>query len=149
MDGLYQLQFMLQQENFMCRLDLKVAYFSVPWSKYSRNMTQFQLMASKLYKFLCLCLVLGTAPRIFFKTFESSYINTLDTEHKDNNLPRQHASFREYSQRDSNGQRYSNFPVTACGLCSKSKKICIDTNLKAIIFKSNSRFDLTNIATDP
>lgn len=117
----------------MCKLDLKDAYFWVPLSKDYSNMIQFP-WSGNLYKFLCLCFVLVPAPRMFLKTFESSYINIVDTEHKDNDLPRRLASFKDDSRRDFNGQGPSNHPVRASGLCS-------------IFFKTNSRFN--HIVTGP
>ena len=41
MEGLHYLKFMLQQKHYMCELDLKDSYFSVPLSKKSRKMIRF------------------------------------------------------------------------------------------------------------
>ena len=66
MEGLHYLKVMLQQGDYMCKLDLKDPYFSVPLHKDSKKMIRFQ-WSGNLYEFLCLCFGLGPAPRIFTK----------------------------------------------------------------------------------
>ena len=63
--------------------------------------------------------------------------------------PKRYASFREGSQRGYNGRGYSNFSVTASGLCYKSEKSVLTPSQRNIIFSFNSRFNNINIATDP
>lgn len=58
----------------------------------------------------------------------------MDTEHKDNNLTRRLASFKDDSRINFNGQGPSNHPVRASGLYSN-------------FFKTNSRFN--HIVTGP
>ena len=53
----------------MCKLDMKNAYFSVPLLRNCRDKVRFH-QSGKLYEFLCLCFVLGPAPRIFTKILE-------------------------------------------------------------------------------
>ena len=66
MEGLNLLQNMLQKGDYMCKLDLKDAYFCVPLKKESRKYVRFQWEGT-LYEFLCLCFGLGPAPLIFTK----------------------------------------------------------------------------------
>ena len=56
----------LQKGDYMCKIDLKDAYFNVPLHKDSRKLVRF-LWAGNLYKFLCLCFGLRPAQRIFTK----------------------------------------------------------------------------------
>ena len=65
-EGLYCLKRLLQNGDYMCKIDLKDAYFSVLLSKDSRKLVRFQWEGS-LYEFLCLCFKLNTAPRAFTK----------------------------------------------------------------------------------
>ena len=67
MESLHYLRYMLQQGEYMCKLDIKYANFSVPLHRNSRDKVRFQWSA-KLYELLCLCFGLGPAPRIFTKT---------------------------------------------------------------------------------
>ena len=57
---------MLQQGNYMWKIDLKDAYFSVPLHKESQKYIRFQ-WKGRLYQFLCLCFGLAPAPRFFTK----------------------------------------------------------------------------------
>ena len=53
-------------KNYVCKIDLKDAYFSIPVHKDSRKAVRF-LWAGNLHEFLYLCFGLGPAPRIFTK----------------------------------------------------------------------------------
>ena len=64
MEGLHCLKFLLEQDDLLCKIDLKEAYFSVSLNKNSQKFGIFQ-WSSNLYEFLCLCFGLGLAPRIF------------------------------------------------------------------------------------
>ena len=61
MEGLSQLKHLIQEKDWMCKLDLKDAYFSV-----ERKFVRFQWKGT-LYEFMCLCFELFPAPRVFKK----------------------------------------------------------------------------------
>ena len=64
MEGLHCLQNILEKRDYMWKLDLKDASFSVPLNPASRKLERF-LRTKKLYEFFCLCFGLDPAPRIF------------------------------------------------------------------------------------
>ena len=64
MEGLQK--YVLQKMDYMCKIDLKDAYFSVALHKDLRNLARF-LWAGNLYGFLSLCFGLAPAPAIFTK----------------------------------------------------------------------------------
>ena len=66
MEGLSQLKHIIQEGDWMFKLDLKDAYFSVPLDRNSRKFLRFQRNGT-LYEFICLCFGLGPAPRVFTK----------------------------------------------------------------------------------
>ena len=66
MEGMHCLKLRLKQDDFLCKIDLKEAYFSVPLNKNSQNFVRFQ-WSGNMYEFLCLCFGIGPAPRIFTK----------------------------------------------------------------------------------
>ena len=66
MEGLKDVKNLLRKGDWMCKLDLKDAYFSVPVNPRSRKLIRF-LWKGTLYEFLCLAFGLGPAPRIFTK----------------------------------------------------------------------------------
>ena len=66
MEGLKQLKDLLRQSDLMVKIVLKEAYFSIPMHPETQKYVKFQWKGN-LYQFLCLCFVLGPAPRIFTK----------------------------------------------------------------------------------
>ena len=66
MEGMYLIKGLLQEHNFLIKIDLKDAYFGIPLDKSSRKYIRFQ-WEGNLYEFLCLCFGLGPAPLIFTK----------------------------------------------------------------------------------
>ena len=66
MEGLKDVKYLLKKGDWMCKLDLKDAYFSIPLGTRSRKLVRF-FWKKKLYEFLCLAFGLGPAPRIFTK----------------------------------------------------------------------------------
>ena len=69
MEGLHCLKFPLEQDDLLCKIDLKEAYFSVPLNKNLQKFLWFQ-WSCNLDEFLCLCFGLGPAPRIFTKSIK-------------------------------------------------------------------------------
>ena len=66
MEGLHFLRDILQQGDYMCKIDLKDAYFGIPLAQKSQKYVRFS-WKNNLYEFKCLCFGLGPAPRIFTK----------------------------------------------------------------------------------
>ena len=66
MEGLSLLQELLQKAGFLCNLDLKDSYFSVALQETSQKYVRFPWRGNP-YEFLCLCIGLRPAPRIFTK----------------------------------------------------------------------------------
>ena len=66
MAGLHCLKFLLKQDDFLSKIDLKEAYFPVPLNKNSQKFVRFQ-WSGNIYEFLCLCFGLEPASRIFTK----------------------------------------------------------------------------------
>ena len=66
MEGLHLLKEILERDHYLCKLDLKGAYFCVPLNKQSRKYVRFEWEGS-LYKFLCLYFGLGPSPRLSTK----------------------------------------------------------------------------------
>ena len=66
MEGIHLLKDLLQEEDYMIKIDLNDAYFGVPLHKQARKYVRFR-WEGNLFEFLCLCFGLGPAPRIFTK----------------------------------------------------------------------------------
>jgi len=66
MEGLHVLRDLIQEGDFMCKIDLKDAYFVVPIAPESKKFLRF-LWGQSLFEFQCLCFGLGPAPLVFTK----------------------------------------------------------------------------------
>ena len=66
MEGLFLVRELLSPKDWMCKVDLKDAYFSIPIHKNSQRNLPFEWEGS-LYQFLCLCFGLYSAPLAFTK----------------------------------------------------------------------------------
>ena len=63
---LHLLKDLLRRNEFMCKVDLKDAYFCVPLQRNHQTFLRFQ-WKGYIYEFLCPCFGLDQAPRIFTK----------------------------------------------------------------------------------
>ena len=70
MEGSHCLKCLLQNGDYMCKIDLNDAYFSVSLSKESRKWVRFQWKGS-LHEFLCLCFGLGPTQWAFTKLLKA------------------------------------------------------------------------------
>ena len=114
MEGLHCLRNILKMRNYMCKLDLKDAYFSVLLNPASRNFVWF-LCSWKFYEFLCLCFGLDPPPNIL------------------QNYPK--SQFQCYV-----GWTYFNFLSSTTRVCIEFKEIGFDTYTGNRVFMVGSRF---------
>ena len=66
MEGLHCLKFLPEQNDFMCKIDLKDAYFAIFLSKKSSKYVRFKWPSNR-YEFICLCFGLGLTAQVFIK----------------------------------------------------------------------------------
>ena len=66
MEGLHLMKDLLQEGDYMCKIDLRDAYFTITINKKYRKDLRFKWEGT-LYEFLCLCFGLTPAPLIFTK----------------------------------------------------------------------------------
>ena len=66
MEGLHCLTGLLRPDDFMVKIDMKDAFFSIALNKSSRRLVSFQWEA-KIYEFQVLCFGLAPAPLTFTK----------------------------------------------------------------------------------
>ena len=66
MEGLHLMKDLLQEGDYMCKIDLRDAYFTIPINQKYRKYLRFKWEGT-LYELLCLCFRLGPAPVIFTK----------------------------------------------------------------------------------
>lgn len=63
---LSQLKHLIQERDWMCKLDLKDRYFSIPLDQDSRKFVSSRQKGT-FCEFMCLCFGLGLVPRVFTK----------------------------------------------------------------------------------
>ena len=66
MEGLHVVRDLLQKGDWLCRIDLKDAYFAIPVCKEHQPFLRF-IWRSETYQFTCLPFGLASAPRVFTK----------------------------------------------------------------------------------
>ena len=66
MEGLKDVKNLMKTNDWLIKIDLKDAYFSLPLNPKSRKYVRFH-WEKKIYQFICLCFGLGPAPRLFTK----------------------------------------------------------------------------------
>ena len=116
MEGLQSLKYILKKGDYMCKLDLKDAYFFSSLGKNSRQFVRFR-WSGNLHEFLCCCCDLGPAPRIFTK-FLKVPMTILDRMNiKNNDLLRQHALDWSLFFRDTHEPTHSNLPSATSRIC--------------------------------
>ncbi len=69
MEGLYMLKGLLSQGDFVAKIDLKDAYFTIPIAPPDRRYLCFE-WNGVLWQFTCLCFGLASAPRVFTKVLK-------------------------------------------------------------------------------
>ena len=144
MEGLHYLKLMLQQGDYMFKLEMKDAYFSVPLNKISREKVRFQ-WSGKLYEFIWLCFGLSPAHRIFTKILK---VPIKAIEHSNNHISGRHVITGENNGGDFSSQRHTNFSVATSGVCNKSKEISTRTTTKNGISGLNNRFSEPFVVTN-
>ena len=127
MEGLQKLKYMLQKEDYMCRLGLKDAYFSVLLEKKFKAFFSF-LLVRKLVRVPLPLLWFGTSTTNIHKIAKSTNDNLTQDKHQNNNLLRRHATDWSLFRSDSHEPRHSNFPSATSRVCHKLEKICVDTS---------------------
>jgi len=70
MEGLHILPHLIQQNDWMIKMDLKDAYFQIPIHQESQHLLQLQ-WEDKIYQLQCLPFWLTSAPRVFSKVMKS------------------------------------------------------------------------------
>ena len=124
MEGLHHLKYMLQEGDYMCKIDLTDAYFSVPLRKNSPKLETF-LWAGKLCEFLCLCFGMRPAPIIFTKKVKGSDLSFETSCDKGHNLSQRFIDFGKQYEPNIYGKGLWDLPIATSRFCDKSGEMCV------------------------
>ena len=118
MEGLNAVKYLLQQNNYMYKIDLQDAYFCIPLQRSSQRFIRFQWEGS-LYKLLCLRLRLRPfqppPPAPYF------YKNSTQTENSRYSLFGPHIFDESDGGQNLHGPRYIRFSAAMSRICNKHK----------------------------
>ena len=104
MEGLHCLKFFLEQDNLLCKIDLKEAYFSVTFNKNSHMFVRFNGQATYTYLF---AYVLDLASsKNFFKVIKSLNRPLEMGQQSSHHLPRKYVASWEHITRNYHGERH-------------------------------------------
>ena len=145
MEGLHCLKYLLEKTDFLCKTNLKDAYFSVPQCMSSRKFVRFT-WSENFYEFLCLCLGLGPAPRIFSKLLKIP-IAPLTAEHSSSDISRRYSSDGK-SKGSFNELRHIDFSASTSGFCHKSEKSSSETFTTNRVFTPKNRYPYHDFVTN-
>ena len=118
MEGSHCLKCLLQNLDYMWKIDLNYAYSSVSLSKESRKWVRFQWEGS-WHEFLCLYFGLGPTQRAFYQVIKGSNVNAKAIHDSGNNIPGWHINFRECYGRDTRSTELCNISAMAPRICDK------------------------------
>ena len=138
MEGLHLLKDLLQEGDYMCKLDLKDAYFSVPIHKSSRKYLRF-LWEGNLYEFLCLCFGLGRSID-FHKNNENTHCFASPIKHSNYNLSRRHVNSGSVYSGINLASRHSYLPLVTIRLYNQLQKVNFVSSSENRISGINNRF---------
>ena len=144
MEGLNLLQSMLQEKDFMCKLDLKDAYFCVPLKKESRKYVRFQWEVT-LYEFLSLFRARSSTTDIC-KSSKNTYFITKKATDQGNNLFRRH-TIDVTNKRAVNQQGHCDISADTSTFCNQPEKINAESSTKNQISGPGNRLSCNEIIT--
>ena len=139
MEGLRCLKFPLEQDDLLCKIDLKEAYFSVPLNKNSQKFVWFQ-WSCNLDEFLCLCFGLlismvmqpwrisltmfwtRASSKNFYKINKSPNCLLETGQHSNHYLSRRYVATGEDVTRNSHCKRHNDFSIATFGFCDQPQK---------------------------
>ena len=133
MEGLFLLKELLIQNDFMCKIDLKDAYFSVQLAEESQNHVRFQ-WENQIYQFFAFVLDLPPHQGCSQVT-ENSHCSSEKTQRESNNIPRRYAIDGQYNRGIVDGQGQTDICVTKFGISFKCSEISPDSPTDFTVFR--------------
>ena len=135
MEGLHCLKYLLEIKDFLCKVDLKNACFSVPLCMSSREFVIFS-WSGKLYDLLSLFWIRAGSQDIF-KTIKGINSSIEVAEHSSSHIFRRYSSDGKNIRGKFNEPRHIDFSASTSGFCHK---ISSETIRTIRVFRPKTRY---------
>ena len=117
MESLQTLKYMTKETDYMCKIDLKDAYFTVPIAKSCRDLMRF-LWEANLYGFVSMFWS-RISPSSIYQNFESPNIYHGSYKYQNFDLPGRHVVDVSINRKASSRKRHRNLSPSTFGICNK------------------------------
>ena len=129
MEGMHTLKHLLRTGDWLAKVDLKDAYFSILIHPDHRKFLCFQLhVGDKVYQFTCLPFGLALASWVFTKTLRPVAALTWELGMRGNILHRQHSSYGGVQEEIERPGISTSLSVTVSGVHHKQGEDSVETN---------------------
>ena len=144
MEGMHLIKDLLQEHDFLIKIDLKDAYFGIPLNKSPRKYIRFH-WEGNLYEFFCLCFGLGPVLLIFTKLLKIriALLRRIDVRI---NIFGRHVSNGPNVGRNLASKEDIDFSVTKFRFYHKSKKVATNTSEGNRVFGVSDKFSKHDVS---
>ena len=147
MKGLHLLKDVLRENDFMFKVDLKDAYFCVPF--FARELSKISSisMERKHLRVLVSVFRSGSSTLDFYEIIKDFHCSFEVDSNQNNNLSGRHVADESDCKRSRNSQGYIDFSIAESRLCNKSAGICSSAFAKDRVSRSGNRLGENDINT--
>ena len=146
MEGLSQLKHLIQEGDWMCKLDLKNAYSSVPLDRNWRKFVRFQWKRTLQVHLT----VFWNRPstKSVYKVIKNSNLSHEKNKHQGDNIFGRYIDFESRNTRSSHESRHSHISPAEFGLYNKYKEINFAPMSENRISGNGDRFNQNDFVID-
>ncbi|XP_069107399.1 uncharacterized protein [Argopecten irradians] len=146
MEGVQSLKTLIQKDDFMVKLDLKDAYFTVPGPSNSSEISEVSLGGPNIH--VCgNAFGLAPGPRFLHQTDETSGSPHEKDRCPNGNLLGRHDSYEPIQGKAPDGHTLSEIPVGPTRISDKHREISLDPYSRDRIFRLSSQLNGNDIVT--
>ena len=142
MEKMHLIKGLLQEHNFLIKIDLKDAYFGIPLDSSRHKLKKIYLfsMGRKFIRIPLLMFWTGSSPSDFHKTPEDPNCLTKEDQCKNNNILGRHVNNGPDVERNFASKGGIDFSVRKFRFCDKFKKVATNTNKGNRVFGVSGKF---------
>ena len=145
MEGLHCLKYLLEKKDFLCKIDLKDSYFSVPLCNELKKVCEICSVGKSLRVSLPLLWIRACSQDIF-KTIKGTNSSTEAAEYSSSDTSRRYSSDGQKIRGKFNESRHIGLSASTSGFCHKSEKISSETITR--VFRPKNRYPHHDFGTN-